>query len=343
MDGSLTWFNFLDAIDSVRTRFWTAKRIENIDLLQTAGATSPLKLMYDEWGIDLSIPFSKIDQERRIESGTAKDLSGGALANRFGSGPLDWNFPYILGTRISYNETGNIAFASQQAGSLSSLPSIASTGTETYLKFLLEYSYINYFFGKKILFDTELGGGIPDNGSEFLGHFQQEFKFNFKVLNKYSADFNYILGRNSHRNGPFPINEYYSMGGYFPWLDRRFWRENRYDFIGSGINEKWGENISLAEVRMGVPVSSLNELQIFNPGTMFQADTIIDYGGVSDTPGVLASGAEVGWGESLSLSFPVLATIQGKFNLNAGTKGIDCFDKDKTCNFRVYFSTELSF
>lgn len=343
LDVSLTWFNFLDAVNSIRGRYWTAKKIENIDLLQTSGATFPLKLMYNEWGIDLSIPLSRIDQERRLESGAPNDLAGSALANRYGFGVFDWNFPYILGTRISYNADSGIALTSSQPGALSSVPLIGSSGSQSYLKVLLEYGYINYFFGKKIFFETELGGGFPDMGNEFLVHFQQEFNFKFKVLNGYTADFNYILGRNSPKTGSFPLNEYYSMGGYFPWLDRRFWRENRFDFIGSGINEKWGENISLAEVRIGVPVTSLNELQIFNPGTMFQADTIFDYGGVSDVPGVLASGAELGWGESLSLSFPVLATIQGKFNLNGGTKGTDCFESGKTCNVRIYFSTELSF
>ena len=157
------------------------------------------------------------------------------------------------------------------------------------------------------------------------------------------VDFNYTLGRNFPKNSGLPANEYYTLGGYFPLLENRFWREKRFDFIGGGMNEKWGENISLAEIKLGIPISSFNELQILNPGMRLQADTIFNYGGTSDAPGILAEDAEFGWGESLSLSFPVLATIQGKLNLNVGTKGKECIEAGKPCNIRAFFSTDLSF
>ncbi len=120
----------------------------------------------------------------------------------------------------------------------------------------------------------------------------------------------------SKKEEKLPISELYSLGGYYPLREEKVWGGNRFDFIGSGLNEEWGQYLFLLEARY--PLCYYQGLKIIHRNWDTSLSFVASFGNTANTFGKLFDRTNLGFGLDLSLYLPIISTLQPKFNIAWG-------------------------
>lgn len=130
---------------------------------------------------------------------------------------------------------------------------------------------------------------------------------------------------------PPPVDEMFSLGGYYPLADAGVMGENRFDFMGLGYNEVWGNYAAVADV--AYKLSFLDELKLFHPGFRNDVALVFDIAQV----GLPTSKPEryTGLGVNAASAWPVINTLQPRLSVALG------WLTNPYNAFRAYFSFDL--
>jgi predicted acylesterase/phospholipase RssA len=114
-----------------------------------------------------------------------------------------------------------------------------------------------------------------------------------------------------------PFEELYSVGGYYPLLEDRFWGVKRFDYIGAQMNQRWGTRVFLTSVRIPIPGLELDGLRILNPKTKLNIEVVYDFAYLG-FPEDSSRKSRSAFGLSANAYVPMLSTLQPKINIALG-------------------------
>ncbi len=114
-----------------------------------------------------------------------------------------------------------------------------------------------------------------------------------------------------------PFDELYSVGGYYPLLEDRFWGVKRFDYIGAQMNQRWGTRAFLTSVRVPIPGLELDGVRILNPKTKLNVEAVYDFAYLG-FPEDSSRKSRSAIGLSANAYLPVVSTLQPKINIALG-------------------------
>jgi hypothetical protein len=143
-----------------------------------------------------------------------------------------------------------------------------------------------------------------------------------------------------YEGGPhLPVDELFSLGGYYPLSDPKFTGDNRINFSGLQLNQKWGTQVFLLEYDLNIKPLSIQGMELINHNAKLQVDLILSYAGVS-TGHLSSKDMDFGWGLRANAFLPVISTLQPKANFTVG--GIP-FNETSHDNYVIHFSVDIVF
>jgi predicted acylesterase/phospholipase RssA len=70
-----------------------------------------------------------------------------------------------------------------------------------------------------------------------------------------------------------PVDQIYSLGGYYPLADQRLWGRKRVDYLGADLNQRWGNEMTMVEGRYSL--WRVPAVGYFAPYSKLQLDAVL--------------------------------------------------------------------